>query len=328
MSKTERLYLIQRMLTGNACISTERFLQVLEISRATLKRDLEYLRDRLGAPIVWDAERGGYRFDTRHDHHSAQLLPGLWLTEEEISGLLMSVELLAALEPGALTSEQIRPIRERLEKLLELSNFSVSEIRQRIKLSPIGQRTTAVKHFQTIALAALARKRLTIRHFGRRDATLTEREISPLRLVRYKDNWYLDAFCHLRNDLRSFAIDAIEEVVGTDKAAVAIDETMLAQQIDAGYGIFAGKDLKRAILRFTPFRARWVANETWHPEQRGTLLPDGSFELDLPYLDDRELLHDILKEGSEVVVMAPPELRAKVQDELRKALDGYTARRQ
>ncbi len=326
MSKTERLYLIQRMLAGNACVSTERFLQVLEISRATLKRDLEYLRDRLGAPIVWDPERGGYRFDNRHGQGSAHLLPGLWLTEEEVSGLLMSIELLAALEPGALTGEQIRPIRERLEKLLELSSFSAREIRQRIKLSPIGQRTTTAKHFQTIALAALARKRLMIRHFGRADARLTEREVSPLRLVRYKDNWYLDAFCHLRNDLRSFAMDAIEQAVSTDEVAVAIDEAMLAQAIDAGYGIFAGENLKRAKLRFTPFRARWVANEIWHPEQRGTLLPDGSFELDLPYLDDRELLHDILKEGSEVVVMSPPELRAKVRDELTKALAGYTAR--
>jgi predicted DNA-binding transcriptional regulator YafY len=316
MSKTERLYKIQKLLSEQTSVSMERFMSLLEVSRSTLKRDLEYLRDRLGAPIIWDQDLGGYRLNAKSGEHGLHQLPGLWLTEAEISALLASIELLTGLEPGPLIGNQIKPLRERLERILERSNFPVSEIRERIKLVPIGQRKTEARYFQAIALAVLERKRLHIRHFGRLDGQITEREVSPLRLVHYKDNWYLDAFCHLRDDLRSFAVDAIEAVSETDKVAVSVEDTVLAKELDAGYGIFAGKVLKKARLKFSPFRSRWVSREIWHPEQLGQMTVDGSYLLEVPYLDDRELIHDLLKEGREVTVIEPAELREKLIEEL------------
>ena len=316
MSKTERLYRIQRMLTELGVVSADRFLSTLEISRATFKRDLEYLRDRIGAPIIWDADAGGYRLDAKDGDGTQHTLPGLWLNEAEISGLLASVDLLSKLEPTPLIGKQIRPIRERLEKILEVSDFPVNEIKRRIKLIPLGHRKTEARYFQVVAHAVLSRKRIVIRHFGRVDAQHTEREVSPLRLVYYRDNWYMDAFCHMRNDVRSFSVDAIEGIEETDKVAVSVDDDVLGKQLDSGYGIFAGKNLKVAKLHFNAFRARWVLNEVWHPDQRGQLLEDGSYLLEVPYLDDRELMHDILRQGKDVLIVDPPELRKKIADEL------------
>ena len=317
MSKTERLYRIQRMLTDHGVVSADRFIETLEISRATFKRDLEYLRDRIGTPIIWDAEAGGYRIEAKKGGETLHTLPGLWLNEAEISGLLASVDLLSKLEPTPLIGKQITPIRARLEKILELNDFPSHEIKRRIKLIPLGHRKTEAKFFQVIAHAVLSRKRIEIRHFGRVDAQHTSREVSPLRLVYYRDNWYLDAFCHMRDDIRSFSIDAIVAVNETDKVAVSVEDEILSRQLDAGYGIFAGKQLKTAKLKFNPFRARWVLNEIWHPDQRGQLLEDGSYLLDIPYLDDRELLHDILRQGSGVKVLEPAELRTRVVEELQ-----------
>jgi predicted DNA-binding transcriptional regulator YafY len=75
------------------------------VSPATLKRDLEYLRDQLGAPIVYDRDSNGYRFDApagasgspawRGDKHE---LPGLWFSERELYSLLMAHQLLAGLD--------------------------------------------------------------------------------------------------------------------------------------------------------------------------------------------------------------------------------------
>ena len=67
-----------------------------------------------------------------------------------------------------------------------------------------------------------------------------------------------------------------------------------------------------AKLRFTASRARWVASESWHPEQRGTLEPNGRYTLEVPYRDDRELLLEILKHAGDVEVLAPSDLREKV----------------
>jgi predicted DNA-binding transcriptional regulator YafY len=160
--------------------------------------------------------------------------------------------------------------------------------------------------------ALIHRKRLNIRHLGRRTSQVTERDVSPQRLVYYRDNWYLDAFCHLRDNLRSFALDAIEFAVSSDKPAVSVDELTLKAFFEDSYGIFNGKPDKVAKLKFTPFRSQWVSREIWHPQQTGQYLADGSYQLELPYRMDTELLREILKEGSEVEVLAPESLRQQV----------------
>lgn len=319
MGRTERLYTIQRLLNNQQAIPLSRFLETLEISKATFKRDLEYLRDRLGAPIVWDAEASGYRLDIK-SNQQIHPLPGLWLNEGEVFALLTGIELLGAIEPAPLIGTQIKPIRERLEKILALGQYTTVDIRQRIRLVTMGSRQTSSEFFQVIAHALLSRKRLKLKHFGRLDAKITEREVSPQRLVYYRDNWYLDAFCHLRDDIRSFAVDAIERADEIDKSAVSVDEGVLTTELDAGYGIFSGGTTKIAILKFSPFRARWVAREQWHKDQQGTLQADGSYLLEVPYFDDRELMHDILRQGSQVDVLGPEELKIRVKQELQTML--------
>ena len=73
-----------------------------------------------------------------------------------------------------------------------------------------------------------------------------------------------------------------------------------------------------ATLRFSPTRARWVAHERWHPEQRGRFEADGQFVLDVPFTDPRELMMDVLKYGAEVEVLGPPELASTVREEVAR----------
>ena len=171
-----------------------------------------------------------------------------------------------------------------------------------------------------VAHALLSRKRLYLRHFGRLEAQITEREVSPQRLVYYRDNWYLDAFCHLRDDMRSFSMDALEEAREIEKSAVSVDDHVIATELDAGYGIFSGGQTKIAKLKFSPFRARWVAKEIWHKDQKGVFAADGTYLLEVPYFDDRELIHDILRQGVDVEILEPSELKKKLKQELEGML--------
>ena len=66
MDRTERFHLIDQMLSNRRVVSRQQFLDALEVSPATFKRDLEYLRDRLAAPIVWDRERPGVTLPPEH----------------------------------------------------------------------------------------------------------------------------------------------------------------------------------------------------------------------------------------------------------------------
>jgi predicted DNA-binding transcriptional regulator YafY len=97
----------------------------------------------------------------------------------------------------------------------------------------------------------------------------------------------------------------------------------LDEVLGSGYGIFSGRPTQWAQLRFTPARARWVSIEAWHPDQRSRFEVDGSYLLEIPYSDDRELVMDILKHGPEVEVVAPPALRQRVKDLLNDTIKRY-----
>lgn len=324
MDRTERFYKIDQLIRARGVVTFDSLLEELEISRATLKRDLQYLRDRLQMPIVYDRDTGGYRREQAANKGGKQVeLPGLWFSAQEIHALLTMQHLLAGLDKGGLLGAHVAPLMERLGEFLHTPEGTSEEIRQRVRIIGLAARPMPLAHFEKVGSALLGRQRLGITYHARGTDKTTEREVSPQRLVHYRENWYLDAWCHLRNGLRSFAVDAIRQAEILEKKAKDISVSKLDETLGSGYGIFSGTRLQWATLKFSPARARWVAAEEWHPKQKGHWLADGAYALEIPYADDRELVMDILKHGPECEVLGPPSLRQKVAAELKAALAHY-----
>ena len=323
MDRTERFYKIQAMLMAKPSVTMKQMQDALEVSRATLNRDLAYMRDRLGIPFAWDAGLRGYALTRQQSTDKTFELPGVWFNQQEIHSLLSIIELIAKLEPGGLLLPHIAPFKARLEGLLDNGTGDAHEARNRIRILPMAQRQVVSEYFQLIAHALVQRKRLEVKHFARQTGQATERQLSPQRLVYYRDNWYLDAYCHLRDGLRSFSLDALTHVALVDEKAHGVDEAELREIFETSYGIFTGKNRHLAKLKFTPFRAQWVSREVWHPEQIGRVHTDGSYTLEVPYSEDWELIQDILRQGPDVEVIAPAALKKKVKETLKNMLRLY-----
>jgi len=323
MDRTERFYKIQAMLMAKPCVTMKQMQEALEVSRATLNRDLAYMRDRLGIPFAWDASLRGYALTRQQARDKTFELPGVWFNQQEIHSLLTIIELISKLEPGGLLQTQVAPFRSRLESLLDGGTGDSKETMNRIRILPMAQRQVSSDYFQHVTHALVQRKRLNVKHFARQTGQSTERQLSPQRLVYYRDNWYLDAYCHLRESLRSFSLDALTEVALVELTSRVVDEAELKETFETSYGIFSGKKKQVAKLKFTPFRAQWVAREIWHPEQVGEVHPDGSYTLEVPYGEDWELIQDILRQGSDVEVIEPAALRQKVKETVQKILKLY-----
>ena len=322
MGDVERLHKIKYMIQARQCVPLNDFLDELEISKATFKRDLEYLRSRMNASIIYDRFKGGYCFDGQIIGEKIEL-PGLWFSEKEATALVLMQHLLSGLDKGGLIEPHIAPLTSIIDGILGQSNTPTKELRKRLKVFGMSARKGSIENFEEIGNALLTRKRLHITYYARGKNQTTEREISPQRLIFYRDNWYLDAYCHLRKDLRSFAVDCISNVIITNSKADEVSEKQLHEHFAESYGIFSGKANQRAKLKFTPEKARWVSSETWHGQQVGTFDKDGSYFLEFDYNQDPELVMDILKYGAGVEVLAPTSLRKRVKDELTKALNNY-----
>lgn len=320
MDRTERFYKIDRLLHERRATPLALMVEDLGVSRATVMRDLEYMRYRLNAPIVWDRSLRGYRYEQSGDRRYS--LPGLWLNSSEIHALLSMEHLLSNLQPGLL-GPHIEPLRTRIRMLLDAGDHSAEELARRIRVLNMAARPVEPAHFETIASALLRRRRLQLEHYNRHLEETTVREVSPQRLVYYRGNWYLDAWCHLRKGLRSFGVDTLRAVTLQSAESRNVDDEKLDEELGAGYGIFAGRRIEKAVLRVSAARARWTAEEKWHSAQEGHFDEDGHYILTVPYSDDTELIMDILRYGPDVEVMEPVELRNKVREKLRTARQVY-----
>ena len=319
MSEVARLYRYKSLLVNRRAVSSADLMETLEISPATFKRDLAKLRDQLHVPITFDRDLGGYRLE---QGHTGSELPGLWFTPEEVFALLTIEQMLTQLEPGLL-GPKLKPLQQRLSDLLKKQGISEGRLAQNIRLLQVGKRRVILKNFEAVASATIARKQIAITHYNRQSGKHVLRTVSPQQLVYYRDNWYLDAWCHLRQALRSFSVDAITTCNVLGEQALGVDAEQLRDAMQSSYGIFSGSPKAWAKLRFSPQRARWVSREIWHPDQRSFSEADGSYVLEIPYSDERELLGDILRFGAEVEVLEPADLRKRIKRALHEAVGRY-----
>ena len=321
MKRFDAISRLHRLLTAphQPPVSLRRICDELECSESTAKRCIRDLRERFAHPIEFDQELGGYYY-ARGEAGDGFELPGLWFTESELTALLTMRQLLADVHPG-LFEKEIAPLGRRIEQILANSGLDAAEVAKRIRILTLGQRRVTDPVFRCCADAVLMRKRLRFLYKARsrpQDGERTRR-VSPQRLVHYRDNWYLDAWCHEREALRIFALDQMREPRIVSEPALEIAEGELDAVLKTGYGIFAGQPEQRAVLRFSPERAQWVSKEKWHPAQIGEFLTDGSWQLSVPYSKPDELVMDILKHGPHVEVVEPAGLRAQIGSLLAEA---------
>jgi len=294
----------------------------LGCSRASAYRTISRLRDEFGAPILSVPGRGFF-----YDRSAQRFeLPGLWLNADEMHALIAMDALIENLEPGFL-KEHISPLRDRITELLAQAsprrNVSAAKIRERIRIIGHHIRKTESDAFATVCAATLSGNRVRFHYHARHNDAHTERVVSPWRILHYRDNWYVEGLCHSANDMRLFSMDRIRNAEAT-REAVEPDNRANRPELTS-YGIFTRKATRKARLLFSAERARWVADEIWHPEQIAQFRVDGTYELTVPYGEAAELIGEILRHGSDVEVLGPVSLRSAVRARILELQVKYAA---
>jgi proteasome accessory factor C len=323
VDKFDRIFQLHAILSSRrTAIPLEDLMARLECSKSTLHRTINALKDYLNAPVVFDGASGGYRYAKVAEGETSYELPGLWFTPRELQALAVLQRLLKD-AGGGLLEEHLAPLARRLTDLTKHQRLNLGEASSRLRFPSIGARPVG-PHFDTVASATLQRKKLWIEYHARSTDARSERTVSPQRITHYRESWYLDAWDEERNALRSFSVDRIARANLLESTAFDVSERELDEHYASAYGIFGGKADKIAVLRFTREAARWVAEEKWHPQQESAWLDDGRYELRIPYREPRELVMDIMRQGKNVEVAGPDELRDLVAAELKRAAEQYS----
>lgn len=288
----------------------------LECSMSTAKRAIRELRDLLHAPLEYDRRAHGYHYVTDGDSFE---LPGLWFSREELRTLVAFQDMLKGVGPGML-SDMLEPVIDRANLLLAINRPHNDPVERRFLFAGVQAKPIDSGVFTKVVGAMMKQHQLHIEYQGRHTGEDTCRDISPHRLLNYRSNWYLGAWCHLRDAMRTFALDRIKAAHRLETPAKEVDDETLSRVFDASYGIYSGEPTAWAVLCFGPAQAVWEAGAIWHRDQEARYLEDGRYELRIPFSSTNEIIHEILARIPDVEVVSPPELRALVQARLEEGI--------
>lgn len=333
MARYESINLLYKHLKQARYPLTKKQLEEkLECSTASIERYIAELRDTYSLNVEYVREYKGYQL--ARDEENEIELPSHLFTTEEINALLLIDQIINNLEPGFLENDT-QALKEHLSKIrLKFGTDKDNEelhSANRIRMINIGKRQGNIKYLSLVTQAVLQGKQITIRYGGRsEDKSRTEkmtadlpRTLSPQRLTHYRDNWYLDAWCHTQEALRTFALERMSDLELHKSVRKTLSHDALNAHYAQTFGIFGGKVKGIAKLKFTPHRSQWVAEEIWHKDQQGSWLEDGSFQLEIPYGSDIELIGDILKYGDQVEVLEPVTLRDRIKEKIDRLQQIY-----
>ena len=290
-----------------------------ELSGRTAQRDIEFMRDRLNAPLQYNYCRRGY-FYTDDTYE----LPSLWINESNILALSLAVRLATTLPDQALKDQLCRLIDRIPMKTGDGSISCLERLSTRVSVKNIEYSLVDREIFRQSVETLFAERSIRITYYSPHTDTVTERTIHPLHLIHYMGNWHLISWCGSKMELRNFALSRIREITVADQnLALPADLPELKGYTRQHFGIMQGENSIEAVLNFSAKISSRIGEQIWHPEQRSAPNPDGSLTLSFPVSDFRELVKIILGYGAHIEVLAPPELKMLVKEEIDRMTKIY-----
>ena len=310
----ERYYWFHEQIKCKEHPNSKLLAEKFEISQKTAQRDIEFMRDRIGAPLEYShADRGYYYTDKGYE------LPPIWLNENELVAFILAKRLATAIPDRNLKDSLNKFINKLSSRLSDKVGFNLDDIQDKISLKNIEYYTVDESLFRKVVNALFSKRSLAIQYYSPHKDERTNRKIIPLHLLDYMGNWHLISFCKLKKGLRNFALSRIEECNYIDeKISLPTDLPPIKTYIRKTFGIFHGGQNQDVSLKFSPKASRAVKEQIWQKNQKIKELKDGSIILNVPVAYFTEIKREILKYGAEVEVLKPLRLKKEIIEEIKK----------
>ncbi|WP_337174370.1 YafY family protein [Paludisphaera sp.] len=305
----ERFVALDRAVRSGAYPNARTIGEELEVCRRTVLRDVEFMRDRLGAPIAFDRARNGYYYT-----EEGFRLPAVEMTEGELLALVLAERAFRQYRGAPFGPDLARAIRKLAEGMGDAVTIDLGDLAEGCSFRVTAPEEIDAGLFHALATAVRERRRLAMRYWTPSRDEETTREVDPYHLACVDGRWYLVAHCHARGEARMFAPARIRAVAATGATFDRPDGFRLDEYLAGAFGVFRGRaeESHRVRLRFTGEPARYLADRTWHPTQAAQRGDRGELDLCFELGSLREIERWALSWGPDCEVIEPRELRLRV----------------
>lgn len=288
-----------------------------EIAQRTLHDDLRFIKDRLQIEILFDKSRQGYYNST-----PGKTLPLFDLSPDEFLAIQLGTAMLLE-HSGPVFRVQLQGAFHKIANRLADGNGMQKEIKSLVRFIPGGLAVADGKLVRSMENACSSFLSVEIDYYGARKGQTETRTIDPYRLIEFDGAWYVVGWCHLRDDMRTFALHRIRRYKVLKEKFTLKEGFDLDKWLESAFLLEHADGEQTVRIKFDPLSARYALERTWHRSQQVTTHGDGACTIQFNTQSLDEVKRWVLKFGSGAEVIDPPELRKRVMDELSSALRGY-----
>jgi len=311
----QRMLQIHRVIQSGAYPTAADLALGLEVSRKSVYRDLEFMRDRLDLPLEWNAHHGGY-------HYTAEVkdFPTLQMTEGELVALVVAEKALQQYPGTSFEKPLLSAIQKMEQSLPDTISLSLSGVEQSISFRTRAEPILNLEVFDALAKATAARHQLELAYRKPGQPRTEQRRVDPYHLANINGEWFLFAYDHLRKDIRTFVPARIKSLRRTGRTYARPLKFDLEKRLRDSFGVHSGHGEFEVILRFTDEVADYIREKKWHDSQQLRELRSGGVELRLKLSSLPEIERWVLSWGGNAVVVRPAELVQSVRRSAKKIL--------
>jgi predicted DNA-binding transcriptional regulator YafY len=316
-----RILALDRMIRAGRYPNASVAAKVLEVNPRTVHRDLEFLRDSWGAPLEFSHRHNGYYYGSQDF-----AIPLLRMTEGELVALFLAERLMQQCRCTPFGSQLATAFGKLTAALPDEISIDLNHLGAVYSFRHQAVNTGDAKRFGCLAKATLEGRQLELVYWtASRDET-NRRVVDPYHLASIGGDWYLIAYCHLRESVRMFAPSRIRSLRETGERFERPADFRITEYLDAGFQTMRGTSPPRRVrLQFTTEAARYIRERTWHPTQRIRERKDGSLVLTMNVCHSLEIKRWVLYYGPGCRVLEPEQLQNEVRCALQRTLDQYGA---
>jgi proteasome accessory factor B len=316
-----RMLQIHQALQSGGYPNATTLASQLEVCTKSIRRDLEFMRDRLDLPIQYDGSRFGFFYT-----EPVKAFPTMQITEGELFALVVAERALQQYRGTSFEKPLLSALQKMEQSLPDTISLSLTDVEQTISFRTSSEPILNLEVFDTLAKATTARRQLelTYRKPGQQQAE--QRIVDPYHLANINGEWFLFAYDHLREDLRTFVPTRIKAARPTGKTFERRKKFSLEDRLRGSFGVQSGQGEFEVVIRFHERVADYIREKKWHESQQLRELKAGGVELRLRLSSLAEVGRWVLSWGGDAVVVRPAELAQSVRQAARRVLRGASPR--
>jgi predicted DNA-binding transcriptional regulator YafY len=313
---------LDRMLRIHQAIRSGKFPNAtvlaaeFEVSTKTIQRDLEFMRDRLELPIEYRDDKFGYFYS-----REVNSFPAFQITEGELFALVIAEKALQQYRGTSFEKPLLSALKKISRSLPDTISLSLAELDQTISFRTRAEPLIDLKILDELAKATTARRQLQLEYRKPGQPQSESRVVDPYHLANINGEWFLFAYDHLRQDIRTFVPARIQSLSATGKTFPRPKRFSLENQLRDSFGVHSGRGQFEVRIQFNSSVADYVREKKWHASQELRGVAGGGVELSMRLSSLIEVERWVLSWGGNAIVLQPPELALAIKQAAKKIIE-------